>query len=174
MLNIEFLNCNIIAWNIKGAINAKGKRHVKELVRKFKPKVFIVLETHTQFNNVKSFWDKLGYLAIRITEATSHSGGIWILVFANIFQVMVVDIFHQCVSIKLTFANQTWVYSTIYASPVSSSRKDLSNYLKSVEAFIQGPWMLIGDFNAVLFSSEVRCGSFISTRADGLAEMMES
>ena len=50
-----FEKYNIISWNIRGAVNSKSKRHVKELFHKYKPEVFIVLETHTQFNNIKSF-----------------------------------------------------------------------------------------------------------------------
>ena len=66
---------------------------MKELVRKFHPEVFIVLETHTQFNKVKSFWEQLGYIAVDVAEATGHFGGIWVLNTSKTFQVSVVDIF---------------------------------------------------------------------------------
>ena len=70
---------NIITWNIRGAMSKKGKRHVKELVRRFQPKVFIVLETHVQFSKVKSFWENLGYTAVGVLEAMRHFGGVWVL-----------------------------------------------------------------------------------------------
>ena len=173
-LLMELQDYKIIAWNIRGAMSAKGKRHVKELVRKFKLEVFIVLETHTQLNNVKSFWDNLRFSAIGMAEAMGHSGGIWVLANNNNFQVTVVDIFHQCVSVKIGFGSTHWICSAIYASPTPVTREDLWDYLKNFGASIQHPWLLIGDFNEVLFSSEVRGGNFVQTRADRFAEMMEN
>ena len=57
-------------------MSTKGKRYVKELVRRFQPEVFIVLEAHVQFIKVKSFWDNLGYTAVGVAEAMGHSGGV--------------------------------------------------------------------------------------------------
>jgi hypothetical protein len=71
---------NILVWNIRGASNARGKRRVKELVRSFKPTIFVIFETHCQFSVASSFWRGLGFEAACILEARGHSGGIWVLV----------------------------------------------------------------------------------------------
>ena len=53
-------------------MNQRGKRHVKELVRKYNVEVFLVLETHTHYNNVKSFWDRLGFSMVALFDAVGH------------------------------------------------------------------------------------------------------
>ena len=44
---MEFKECKIISWNVRGAMNRRGQRHVIELFHKYNPKAFIVLEAHT-------------------------------------------------------------------------------------------------------------------------------
>jgi len=44
---------NIVPWNIRGAINAKEKRRIKELVQLYKPTIFILMETHCLFASAK-------------------------------------------------------------------------------------------------------------------------
>lgn len=43
---MEFSDFSILVWNIRGAASSRGRRHVKDLVRKFKPSLFVLLETH--------------------------------------------------------------------------------------------------------------------------------
>lgn len=67
---------NIVPWNIRGAINAKEKRRIKELVQLYKPTIFILMETHCLFASAKVVLGQIRHLV----EASSHSRGIWILV----------------------------------------------------------------------------------------------
>ena len=55
IMMMEFKDCNIISWNVRGAVNKRGQRHVRELVWKFSPMVFILLETHITFKKVRRF-----------------------------------------------------------------------------------------------------------------------
>jgi hypothetical protein len=45
----------VIAWNIRRAVNARGKRRIKELVTSFQPSIIILLETHCRFEVAASF-----------------------------------------------------------------------------------------------------------------------
>ena len=65
---------NIIVWNIRGASNKLARVNCKELVRKFKPVIFIVVEIHCPFQHLKLFWERLGYHPIGIVEASRHKG----------------------------------------------------------------------------------------------------
>ena len=137
VMMMSFMDCKIISWNIRGAVNPRSKRHVKELVCKYRLEVFIILETHTQFNNIKSFWENLGFLAIGIIEANGHAGGVGLLVVGNSFQVTVVDIFHQCVSMRLSMGTQTWTCSPVYASPIPTVREILCSNLEEFCSSVQ-------------------------------------
>lgn len=42
-----FKNMSISSWNVRGAANIIGRHHCKELVQKFQPILFVLLETHS-------------------------------------------------------------------------------------------------------------------------------
>jgi hypothetical protein len=46
---IEFLDLSILTWNIRGAINREGKRQTRVLIRRYRPLLVAILETHCQF-----------------------------------------------------------------------------------------------------------------------------
>ena len=60
------MDTTILSWNIRGAANKVGQRHLKELVKRFHPFVFIILETHIPFASVEMFWHRLGYNPVAI------------------------------------------------------------------------------------------------------------
>jgi exonuclease III len=70
---------SILSWNIRGANNSNAKRQLKEIIRKFNPTFFVVLETHVPYARLSSFWMNNNYTPVHIIEANGHSGGIWLL-----------------------------------------------------------------------------------------------
>ncbi|PKI39344.1 hypothetical protein CRG98_040210 [Punica granatum] len=53
----------------------------------------------------------------------------------------------------------TWALTMVYASPTESSRRDLWQLLRDLSSRIQGPWMVIGDFNEILEATEKMGGA---------------
>ncbi|XP_057733756.1 uncharacterized protein LOC130948910 [Arachis stenosperma] len=84
--------------------------YCKNLVRTYKPSFFFLFDTHTIFNNLKNFWDKLGFHCVGIEEAVGHRGGIWFLSsIANTFCV-VIDQIDQCITVKVSVGhNGPWI-----------------------------------------------------------------
>lgn len=66
-----------------------SKRHVRDLVKKLCPSIFLIFETHVQFFNVEKFWKSLGMtlflyrnlLAIRVGFGSSLIGRTFPLFF---------------------------------------------------------------------------------------------
>lgn len=73
---LGFKEVSLLSWNIWGAHNRKAKRHMTELIRKFKPTFLIIMETHVAFSKTRSFWNKVGYGLVDLVEAQGQSGGI--------------------------------------------------------------------------------------------------
>jgi exonuclease III len=168
-------NLNFLIWNIRGAVNARGKRRVKELIRTFHPQIFVLLETHCPFQVVETFWKNLGYDFVAGIEARGHSGGIWILVAQNKdFTIQPFDVHPQIVSMTITRGGRRWINSFVYASPNPQQRDLLWDYLTDLRVKIHDPWMLIGDFNDIASISEVVGGSFSYSRATKKLNMMEA
>jgi len=62
------------------------------------------------FNNLKNFWDKLGFHCVGIEEAVGHMGGIWFLSsIANASCVVI----NQCITMKVSVGNLVWLCSTV-------------------------------------------------------------
>jgi hypothetical protein len=145
---------------------------VKDLVRMHHPSIFCVLETHILFSGVEKFWFSLGYKPIFLQEAHGHSGGIWVLSNSSDIVFTLLDSMRQAITFEIKMSNVSWYVSSIYASPLFANRCNLSVYLRNLRSLIHGPWILFGDFNEVLLSSEVSGGHFNLNRASLLANLM--
>lgn len=60
---------------------------------------------------------------------------------------------------------------TIYASPTPTVQNNLWNHLTSMSNSIDGPWVLLGDFNKILHPFEVTGGNFSVSRSLLLAQV---
>lgn len=145
------------------------------MIRSFRPSLFIVVETHCPFDTVASFWRRAGYDLCGCSEASGHRGGIWILAPANrSFDVRVVEVHFQAVTISISVNNRAWTCSAIYASPNPSLREDFWRYLIDLRQRILEPWLAVGDFNEIISPSEVSGGAFCQNRANRMLSMLEA
>ena len=74
------------------------------------------------------------------------------------------DIFHQCVSVRLSVGDHFWTCSAIYASTIPAVRENLWTYLEGLRSDVQNSWVLLGDYNDILMFSEVRGGAFFPSK----------
>ena len=72
-----------------------------------------------------------------------------------------VDINNQMITVKVSNGQDYWLCSAVYASPIPSVRSLLWDYMTNISSNIHYPWFLIGDFNEILCSSEVKGGCFL-------------
>ena len=140
MVSMDF---TIMCWNIRGAMNKDGRPHVRELICRFKPTFFIVMETHSLFSQSKKFWNELGFFEVGISEANGHSGGIWILSMDPTFQCDILDVCSQMVTVKVKYGFREWVCSAVYASPIPLIRGEFWDYVKRLSDDIALPWLLL-------------------------------
>lgn len=72
-------------------------------------------------------------------------------------QELVID--EQILNVVVRYRNQQpWLLSGIYASPNAVNRKALWEYLIEMGRVVKLPWMLVGDFNQIMFESEKKGG----------------
>lgn len=66
----------------------------------------------------------------------------------------------QFVHLKIKFSSLTdWVYfSGVYGSPNGTKRRELWSSLELLAQNIHNPWMLVGDFNAMLTEDDKQGG----------------
>lgn len=155
-----FNDLSVISWNIGGALGRSKKRHVRDLVSRHHPSLFLVYETHDLFSKVENFWSSLDYKLVFVQEAHGHAGGIWVLSCRHDVSFDLVDSMPQAITFLVTKNNKVWYCSAIYASPTYTVRCTLWDHLKNLRGGLNGPWLLLGDLNEVLKPSEVSGGIF--------------
>jgi len=67
------LDTSILSWNVRGAQNNNSRRHLKDLIGKYRPTFLAILETHVPFSRLSKFWLNNGYNSKHIVEANGHS-----------------------------------------------------------------------------------------------------
>ena len=150
----NFNDFSIMSWNVKGAGSKKGRRHVRNLVQRYRPTLFILLKSHISFGRAVGFWR--GYKSMAIVEA--H-----VLEDNKTSICHCIDIYNQMMIVKVEKWNEAWLCRAVYASPIPSLQEHLWQYLVIFYYNINLPWFLIGDFNEVLWKSEVKGGLFQGT-----------
>lgn len=172
---MEFKDFTLLSWNIRGAHNNRAKRHIKDLIRKFQPCIFIVIETHITFSRTKAFWYGIGYSPVQVVEAHGHSGGLWVLRNngSNVI-VSTLDVHPHAITFKLELGGRSWVCTGVYASPVPANRPHLWQHLRNLRSTISDPWVHIGDFNEITLPGDQRGGNFNHHRAAAMINMMEA
>ncbi|XP_057419083.1 uncharacterized protein LOC130713326 [Lotus japonicus] len=165
---------NIIAWNIRGGVGARGRRRMNDLLQSYHPSLVTVCETHCKFERVASIWRQQGYELIREVEARGHSGGIWILApLSRAFDVVFMEECDQAISVNVNINGKRWMLSALYASPNPIKRLELWYYLSGLRGRCTLPWLALGDLNEVCSPSEVIGGDFSTSRATNMLNMME-
>lgn len=123
-------NFNIIAWNIRGGMGARGRRRVTDLIQTYRPSLFAVCETHCKFDRAASFWQRQRYELIREVEVVGHSGGLWILApQQRNFTVTFLEASDHTISVVVDTPGRSWVCTALYASPNPVKRLELWDYL---------------------------------------------
>lgn len=135
------INLSLISWNVRGASNDNAKRHIRKLIRKHRPDLMFIMETHIQFEKVKNFWQKVGYSPIHVVEAQGHSGGLWALVQVGLnINVSVWEFSNQSITLEVSSGTRKWLCTAVYASPNASIRDGFWHYLCNLSRNIVYPW----------------------------------
>ncbi|KAK8708010.1 hypothetical protein V6N13_059057 [Hibiscus sabdariffa] len=108
-----------------------------------------------------------------LRDSNGFSGGIWIAWFDSITVDIILNHFqfvHCCITDK---RNDTSTLATIiYASPNATKRKALWSNLCHLASSICSPWILFGDLNATLCTSERMGGSPSMKPCRGFQELV--
>lgn len=103
---------------------------------------------------------KLGFAHSHRVEADGFSGGIWVLWSSNV-SIDILTNHVQFIHMQVTCppTSTRFLFTAVYGSPQAQLRKFLWQDLTALDPGITTPWLLSGDFNAIISSSERRGGS---------------
>ncbi|XP_021758496.1 uncharacterized protein LOC110723447 [Chenopodium quinoa] len=135
-----------MTWNVQGAGNKLAS--IRELIRINDQTILALVETHLSGEQAQKICDRIGFSGQTRVEAQGFSGGIWLFWRNELVTVNVLDESTQHITIEIDKrGEEPWFFSAIYASPDSSTRKELWRQLENIRRSLHGPWILAGDFN---------------------------
>ncbi|KAJ4842578.1 hypothetical protein Tsubulata_038315 [Turnera subulata] len=129
---------------------------MKEMKTNMKPLIAIVVEPRISGRKAANVIRRLGYTNSHRVDARGYSGGIWVLWNEREVGINILLDHTQFIHMQACLNGATFLATAIYASPQEKWRRFLWNNLKILSASIDQPWVLLGDFNAVLQGSERR------------------
>ncbi|XP_050216415.1 uncharacterized protein LOC126667478 [Mercurialis annua] len=146
--------------SILGAASSNFIRTLKSFQDCYNPSLLVIVEPRIAGIKADKVIKQSRFEFSHRVEARGFSGGIWILWNSNV-HVNVVLNHRQFIHSFITLGdkNETLWFTAVYGSPQSSTRRDLWRDLSLLDIGNNDPWLLAGDFNAILSSNDRRGGS---------------
>ncbi|KAJ0981340.1 hypothetical protein J5N97_009595 [Dioscorea zingiberensis] len=156
------MNClKIICWNCKGLSNLMTTCRIKSMMKDHQPDIMCLVETRANEHRAIKFCDKFSKAwEWAVIPAQGMSGGIITLWKQRVG--LVTPIAYSLFSLHLILSSEKpeeWILSVVYNSQNIHCQKVLWRDLSAISS-LRLPWILMGDFNAILNSEEHRGGCF--------------
>ncbi|KAA3464883.1 reverse transcriptase [Gossypium australe] len=130
-----------------------------------RPDIVCLLEPRVSGKKANCIIDQLGFNFSHRVEAVGFSGGIWVG-WKESVRIQIIQNHPQFILLIVNeyVPNKKKFITFVYGSPNRSKRKILWEGLKSAMPPQSTPWILMGDFNAILDSEDKRSPSTIGKR----------
>ncbi|KAJ4822368.1 hypothetical protein Tsubulata_014296 [Turnera subulata] len=122
-----------------------------------RPSILVLVETWVVSARVAPFLERLGYDGGFFVDPVGFSGGIWVFWQTQALSIQVLCHSRQYIHMRVQpTIGPIWLFTAVYASPRASLRDSLWRDLHSLAGAMVDPWLLVGDFNVIVDSSERR------------------
>ncbi|KAA3485757.1 reverse transcriptase [Gossypium australe] len=158
-----------------GCASSKFIRAFREYNNEYKPDIVCLLEPRVSGQKAYSIIDKLGFERSHRIESNGFSGGIWVGWKDNISISIIYN--HpqfMLLRVKGITTNDDLFIFVVYGSPNRTKRKLLWNDLLDVLPQKPSPWMVLGDFNAILSPEDKKSNHSTGKRCKLFGKFVES
>ncbi|KAM1885493.1 hypothetical protein ACFX14_038166 [Malus domestica] len=151
--------------NVRSAGGKPFSVIARDLVRLNKVNIFSILEPRISGERAIEVIKGLGFPNYYVVDANGFSGGVWHLWNNEVVKLTVVACSSQTIIAVVMDGQTQWMLTMVYASPCPHVRSHLWPYLDGVSATSNMPWLIAGDFNELIHSSEKKGDlAFIGTK----------
>ena len=151
----------MIAWNCQGVGNEMFREHAYELHRRHRPNILIIIEPHIAEARAQDVIDTLPYTHSHRVDPTGYSGGIWLLwnESPTFFVEIITRNEHSIHAlVKVHSPSMSFLSIVVYAPPQFHKRILFWEYLQNLARHISLPWVILGDFNDMIYEDEKHGG----------------
>ncbi|KAM6556434.1 hypothetical protein CsatB_003453 [Cannabis sativa] len=151
----------IVSWNAHGIGSDRAFRNLSRLVSTSSPTILFLMESRLVKNAINYVKTKLHFDSGLEMPRVGRSGGL-LLLWTNDVNVNLCSqsISHFDCYVSCASTNVSFHLTCFYGSPVDSFKPHTWQILKRIgRDNPRDPWLLIGDFNAFLFSHDKQGGN---------------
>lgn len=153
-----------IYWNLRGIANDPTQNILKRYVQVHNPEVLCISEPFVSLDSVhSSFWHSMNLVSVCTNDKGLALPNLWIFckdALLSSIQILYASDQHVCFSITLDSVFS--IFTAVYTKTTIAGRQGLWYDISEVKRrFVAGPWLVFGDFNAVLGAHEKKGGKYV-------------
>ncbi|XP_019261589.1 PREDICTED: uncharacterized protein LOC109239475 [Nicotiana attenuata] len=155
---------SVITWNVRGLNKTYKQNEVLEFIKGNNKAIIALVEhrvkehkTNKVIKKIASGWKWTS------NSSTRHKSRIWVIWDPRIYTFEPVEVDEQLIhgQIRIISKSITFGFSAIYGLHTIKDRLNLWKKLRQIHSMQQGPWLAMGDYNAVLHAQDRQHGSEI-------------
>jgi hypothetical protein len=149
----------ILSWNYRGFARAAAVRILRAMCRLHKPDVIFLCETKVKMFDVQNPLALLGFpLQFQVPSSGSKGGLVVACKFG--FEAEQVALSNHRISLLVHSdpPSSSWLVTCAHAPSAWNDRGNFWFDVENIGQRFRGPWLLIGNFNAIISSAEKKGG----------------
>ncbi|XP_019197195.1 PREDICTED: uncharacterized protein LOC109191078 [Ipomoea nil] len=148
-----------LSWNCRGLGNPRTVREIEDMVSCKKPDFVFLMETKVSRDHAERLRIKLGFDGLFCIDSSGLSGGLTLLWRAN-NTARLMSYSKNYVDVEVSIPGcDKWRMTGFYGFSQRGQRRDSWDLIRTLAGRSDLPWVMIGDFNDLLFQSEKRGGN---------------
>ncbi|GMI81726.1 hypothetical protein HRI_001841900 [Hibiscus trionum] len=154
-----------LSWNVRGLGGSRTQQRLRHMLRDINPSVIFLVETKLQSSRMEKFRKSRGFVNGIDVSSNGRSGGLS-LAWKRDCKVSLRSFSDSHIDVLFDEDNDgvSWRCTGFYGAPQEQNRRQSWNLLRLLNDSPSIPWLVIGDFNELLFSHEKRGGRLRSAR----------
>ncbi|GMJ04188.1 hypothetical protein HRI_004088000 [Hibiscus trionum] len=155
-----------LSWNVRGLGKLWAVQRLRNKLRDVRPDIVFLLETKLSSSRMVEARRRCGFPCGFDVSSVGSCGGLSLAWRSNIpVSIISWSIFHIDAMVKENETSCEWRLTGFYGNPVERLREESWDLLRNLSVDQSHPWLVIGDFNEILLSSEKRGGRIRSARS---------
>ncbi|XP_075636847.1 uncharacterized protein LOC142609101 [Castanea sativa] len=156
----------LLSWNCQGLGNPWTGRSLRKIVKEKDPMVCFLMETRLDKEGFENLYSNLPFQNKVIVKNPNAGGGLALLWKKDINLEIINYTVNHVLALVTEEDGFKWYLTGFYGWPEAQNKEKSWKLLQHLKTFVEGPWMVIGDFNAFLHASEKQ-----STRPPNYAQV---
>lgn len=152
----------IMGWNCCGLNSGRAVRALLDVQKNIKPDVCFLSETHLSKVRAAKLMRRTGFDHMLVDESDGRSDGL-LMMWGNHINLVELSVTKNHIDVMIE-GDEKWRLTGIYGEPNWDWKERTWTNLRDLHELYKIPWLVLGDFNEILFNSEKERGNLRPVR----------